>query len=226
MNVKNLYSWAKTPGAALRIQQALREKVTVTGSLRNIKYIAGADAAYQKRAQQTFITAGVVVFDYRTLTRVEESIVRQRVHFPYVPGLLTFREGPGLLAAFQKLRTRPDLIIFDGQGIAHPRGLGIASHLGIILDIPTIGCAKNRLTGEYTPPGPRRGDYSLLSIKGLVCGFVLRTRDRVKPLFISPGYKIGLNSVRNIILQCTKQVRLPEPIRWAHHLVKNYQENV
>ena len=140
----------------------------------------------------------------------------ERVSFPYVPGLLSFREAPPLLKAFEKLSQSPDLAIFDGQGIAHPRGIGLASHLGLFLDVPTIGCAKSRLVGEHEPVGMEKGEMSDLIYKGESVGRVLRSKRDVKPLFVSPGHRISQDRAAEIVLSCCRGYRFPEPIRRAH----------
>ncbi|MCX7950273.1 MAG: endonuclease V, partial [Treponemataceae bacterium] len=140
----------------------------------------------------------------------------ERANFPYIPGLLSFREGPVILSAFEELTIRPDVIIFDGQGIAHPRGLGLASHLGILLDIPSIGCAKTALVGTWDEPPDRPGSFSPLIYGGQVVGDVLRTKERVRPVFVSPGHKVGRHAAREIVLACIRGYRLPEPTRQAH----------
>jgi len=139
--------------------------------------------------------AGVVIFKFPNLKTIERQSFISTVNFPYIPGLLTFREGPSLLAAFKKIKNDPDIILFDGQGIAHPRRMGIATHLGLFLDKPTIGCAKSKLSGKYTSVGEEKGDYTLLKEGKEVLGAVLRTRRKVKPIFISPGYKIDLYNI-------------------------------
>jgi len=139
--------------------------------------------------------AGVVIFKFPNLKTIERQSFISTVNFPYIPGLLTFREGPSLLAAFKKIKNDPDIILFDGQGIAHPRRMGIATHLGLFLDKPTIGCAKSKLSGKYTSVGEGKGDYTLLKEGKEVLGAVLRTRRKVKPIFISPGYKIDLYNI-------------------------------
>ncbi len=150
------------------------------------------------------------------LTVIEEATFSARVSFPYIPGLLTFREGPPLLAAFAKLTQTPDVILFDGQGIAHPRGIGLAAHLGLILDRPAIGCAKSRLVGSHDRVGEKRGEWAELVYQDRQVGAVLRTRERIKPLFVSQGHRIGLERAVALVLSCCRGYRIPEPIRRAH----------
>ncbi len=153
---------------------------------------------------------------YPELTLLEEATFSARVSFPYIPGLLTFREGPPLITAFAKLSQLPDFILFDGQGIAHPRGIGLAAHLGLILDRPAIGCAKSRLVGTHAPVGEKRGDWTGLIHQERQVGAVLRTRDRIKPVFVSQGHRIGLERAVTLVLACCRGYRIPEPTRRAH----------
>jgi deoxyribonuclease V len=179
--------------------------------------VAGADIAYDESRGLQF--AAVLVFTFPELRLVETRAVRGRIPFPYVPGLLSFREAPALLRAFRRLRARPDLLLCDGQGIAHPRGIGLASHLGLLLGLPTIGCAKSLLVGEHDPVGPRPGDRAPLRHEGRVVGAAVRTRAGVKPVFVSPGDRIGLADAARYVLACCRGFRLPEPVRRADRLV-------
>jgi len=153
------------------------------------------------------------------LAPLEEKTAVKKGIFPYVPGLLTFREGPALLEAFGRLENKPDLIFFDGQGLAHPRRLGLASHLGIFLDTPSIGCAKSRLVGRYTQPPEKKGGWTRLTDRGELVGAVLRTRTGVSPVFVSVGHRVDLDSAISLTLSACRKYRLPEPIRAAHSLV-------
>ena len=163
--------------------------------------------------------AAAVLWDARSHDVLEECIATRPLTFPYVPGLLSFREAPALLAALRKLRTTPHALICDGQGYAHPRRLGIATHMGLILDIPTIGCAKSRLVGEHGEPGPDVGDYAELAHEGETIGAVLRTRESVKPVFVSSGHKISLETSISIMRQCADGYRIPKPTREADKYV-------
>ena len=154
------------------------------------------------------------------MERVETVTAKGKVDFPYIPGLLSFRESPILLKAFAKIMSTPDVVILDAQGIAHPRGIGLASHIGLLLDKPSIGCAKTRLIGDYNEVGEEVGCYSHLTVKDKVVGAVLRTRKNVKPVFVSPGHKIDLDTSIDLVLNSCRGYRLPEPIREAHNLVK------
>ena len=202
------------------------------------KTVAGIDCAFSKDGERIF--AAVVVLRLPDLETVETTSVSRKVTFPYIPGLLSFREAPVCIAAVEKLRKQPDVFIIDGQGIAHPRRLGLAAHLGLFFDRPTIGCAKSRLIGQFEEPPPQKGSYSLLKdeqITGLktsnerrttndeVIGAVLRTRTNVKPVFVSVGHKCRLKDVIEITLACTTKYRLPEPTRLAHQLVSGFSRN-
>ena len=217
MRIRHLHPWNVSTVEALEIQRRLGSLIDLKGLSRPIRYVAGTDVSCSRKSD--LIWAGVVVFSFPELERVEERWVRDRESFPYVPGLLSFREIPAMIRAMERLEVDPDLVLCDGQGIAHPRGIGLASHLGLFLDKPTIGCAKSRLIGESSEVGIEKGDYSDLRHKGRVIGAVLRTRRGVKPLFISPGNLITLEESLKIVLECCSRYRIPEPIRQAHLLV-------
>jgi len=218
----NLHSWEVNPQEAIKIQKDLRSNISLKKSFSKINKIAGADVSYY----QNKMIAGVVIFEFTNLKIIERQSFISTVTFPYIPGLLTFREGPSLLAAFKKIKNDPDIILFDGQGIAHPRRMGIATHLGLFLDKPTIGCAKSKLSGKYTSVGEEKGDYTLLKEGKEVLGAVLRTRRKVKPIFISPGYKIDLSNSIEITLKCIVKYRLPVPVREAHIFVNQIRNNL
>lgn len=208
---------------AAAIQAGLRERLVLKDSApADIRIVAGADISCSKGDGR--VHAAVVLLDAATMDVVEEAIHSGRVSFPYIPGLLSFREGPALLRAFEKLRKRPDIVLFDGQGVAHPRGFGLAAHMGLLLDVPAVGCAKTRLIGSFEEPGDRRGSRSHLLHDGRVIGTVLRTRDRVKPLFVSQGHRVSLERAAEIVLCCTGRYRIPEPIRRAHILVNKLRK--
>jgi deoxyribonuclease V len=178
--------------------------------------VAGADLSYARRSARFF--AAVVVLEVPSLEVVEEVTLSGEGRFPYIPGMLSFREGPLLMRAFRRLRRKPDLAVFDGHGIAHMRGIGIASHLGLLLDLPSIGCAKRRLVGTHGEPGPERGARAPLVYEGKTVGTVLRTRRNVKPVYVSIGHKIGLAAAAKWVLRTSRGYRLPEPTRRAHLL--------
>jgi len=189
---------------------------------RGPRYVAGVDAAFSDNR----VFAAVCLYLFPELTLLEQRTTFRQLSFPYVPGYLSYREGPAILAALNKLSQKPDLILVDGQGIAHPREFGIASFIGVSLDIPTIGCAKSRLLGEYGEPGSRKGSWSPLRFKMRVVGAVLRTRDCTRPLFISPGHKTDLDSAIHFTLNCTGKYRIPEPIRCADMLSKKIKREM
>jgi len=210
-----LHRWDLSAEEAIALQRELRGRLDDAPpvALDAIRTVAGVDASYRDLAR-----AAVVVFSFPALEVVESAVGEAETTFPYVPGLLSFREAPAVLAAMEKLRVRPDLLMFDGQGIAHPRRFGIAAHLGLYLETPSIGCAKSRLTGSYEEPGPDSGDSSPLTHRGEVIGTVLRTKPRANPLFISVGYRIELATAVEVVRRCLRGYRLPEPTRAAHHL--------
>lgn len=211
MRIRSLHPWDLTPADAARLQTALARRVRVQGlDWEKIRRVAGCDCAI--RADE--IIAGVVVLDVATLEVVESADARLPLRFPYVPGLLSFREIPALVAAMEKIR-RPDAILCDGQGRAHPRRFGLACHLGILLDLPAVGVAKSRLIGQAAEPGPRRGASTQILHEGEVIGRLLRTRDRVRPLYISIGHRITLEDATTLVLKMGGGYRLPEPTRQA-----------
>ena len=208
--------WPITVEEAKAVQQILRNKVKIKRLHKKINRIGACDVGF---ADDVCIAA-ICIYSYPDLKLQEEKTLKRKVKFPYIPGFLSFREGPALERLFYQIALKPDILIFDGQGIAHPKQLGIASHMGAILNIPTIGCAKSRLWGEYKEPGKKRRDFSYLidPRSRKVLGYVLRTRDSVKPVFVSPGHLISIKEAKDIIISCVGKFRLPEPIRYAHHL--------
>jgi len=218
MKYQKLHAWNVGCKKAVEIQERLKKSIILRGSAKDCRLIAGADASYIKGSEIFY--ASVIVFNLQTMERVEEVTASGKVDFPYIPGLLSFRESPILLKAFAKIKSGPDVIILDAQGIAHPRGIGLASHIGLLLDKSTIGCAKTRLIGEYNEVGGEAGCHSQLTVKNKIVGAVLRTRKNVKPVFVSPGHKIDLKTSIALILKSCRGYRLPEPVRQAHNLVK------
>ncbi len=201
---------------AQRLQEELRRRVRVLPLEKEPGYIAGVDASFHHRK----VIGCVCLYTYPGLIHIEDRYALRDGVFPYIPGYLSFREGPVMIDAINALSIKPDLILFDGQGIAHPRSLGIASHIGVILDIPSIGCAKSSLVGSYKEPGPKKGDHTPIVYRGRRVGYVLRTRDRVKPVFVSPGHRIDFKDSLRIVLNCTRGYRIPEPLRCADQLSK------
>jgi deoxyribonuclease V len=223
VKVRNLHSWDVDYKAAVALQAELRETLILADGLSgDIRIVAGADISCTKGDDRVF--AAAVLLDAATLEVIEEATYSGRTSIPYIPGLLSFREGPALLQAFGKLRKRPDVALFDGQGIAHPRGFGLAAHMGLLLDVPAIGCAKTRLIGAFAAPGGRRGQRSPLVQDGKLIGAVVRTKDRVKPVFVSQGHRVSLERAVEIVLQCACRYRIPEPIRRAHILVNKLRQ--
>jgi deoxyribonuclease V len=210
-----LHSWNVTPGEAIAIQEALRTRIRLRDTVAATHIIAGADMSIDG----DWGYGGVITYTFPRLEEIERRSVRVKLKFPYVPGLLAFREAPVLLAALKLLSTEPDLLLFDGQGIAHGRRMGIATHMGILLNKPTIGCAKSRLVGTFEEPGADRGCYEPLVHGGETVGAVLRTRKQVRPIFVSPGTGISIKTSINIVMQCLDGYRIPKPTREADHYV-------
>lgn len=213
-----LMRWPRTVAEARLIQEKLRPAIKPSGGPRRVRLIAGTDLAYRSDGRKAW--AAVVLVSFPDGRVVESATASGPPPFPYVPGYLTFREGPLVLRAFKRLSRRPDLCLFDGQGLAHPRRFGLACHLGLLLDLPSIGCAKSLLVGEYREPGSERGDWSPLRLDGEEVGAAVRTRDGVKPIFVSPGHRIGLKESVKWSL-ATSRFRVPEPIRLAEQLVNH-----
>jgi deoxyribonuclease V len=213
----SLHSWDLTPREAIAVQQQLRSLVRIEPLTQEIKTIAGADISFNKFSEVVY--AGIVVLSLPDLRIIASAGIRSITKFPYVPGLLSFREAPSLLEAWEKLEIRPDVLMLDGQGIAHPRRLGIASHIGVLLDWPTIGCAKSILVGRHDELALEAGSYSPLLDRGEQVGVALRTKKTVAPVFVSPGHLIDLNSAVDLVLRTVTRYRQPEPTRQAHLLV-------
>lgn len=211
--------WNSTPAEAIKLQERLRQKVRIEPYKGPLRLIGGADVSFNKYSPTIY--AGFVVLDAKTMEVVDTSSAVLDVNFPYIPGLLSFREIPPLLKAWESLKTRPDVIVFDGQGIAHQRRLGIASHAGLILDMPSIGCAKSLLTGTYKEPSPLAGSSEPLYDRRHhdQIGVVLRTKRNVKPVFVSPGHRMDFESAMQILGACVRKHRIPEPTRQAHLFV-------
>lgn len=219
--IRQLHLWQVSVKKALLIQEKLRENIASPlpsphswGEGR----VAGVDVGFSG----DLLTAAVCVFKFPKLDLIEVKTATLKASFPYVPGLLAFREGPVILKAFGEIRNIPDVILFDGQGICHPRRMGIATHLGIILDIPSIGCAKSHLYGIYEMPDEERGSFSFVYDKESSerLGAVLRTRTNVNPIFVSPGHKMGIKNSIDLVLRLCPRFRIPEPLRYAHRVSK------
>jgi deoxyribonuclease V len=224
-NVKaqNLHPWRMSAAKAGAIQETLRKKLTLKGNPGNIKLIAGADLSYPRFSSRA--VAGIVVLSWPEMEVVETRTVWGTMRFPYVPGYLSFREGPLLLRAFERLRSDPSLLFFDGQGVAHPRGFGLANHMGLLLDRPSLGCAKSLLFGNAAEPGAEAGRRTALhALSGERIGTVLRTRKNVKPIYVSPGHRIGMKAATEWAYRMARGYRIPEPTRLAHLLVNRKRE--
>jgi deoxyribonuclease V len=223
MRVKTLHDWKLSYSSAIAVQKRLAGKVRFTPFKGRVGFVCGLDCALSRDGGR--IIAVAVVLELPGFDLIEKRTAVRKVAMPYVPGLLSFREAPVCISAVKKLRTEPDVFLIDGQGIAHPRRLGLASHLGLFFARPTVGCAKSRLTGSYREPGAEKGCFSILKDagsakgKGEVIGAVLRTRSNVKPVFVSVGNKCRLEDAIKITLECTGKYRIPEPTRLAHQLV-------
>ena len=219
-----VHRWDIDIGGALEIQARLRKHLSLKNGLvlGKVRWIAGADVAYAADGESVF--GAVVLLSFPDLVVAEECCVGDRTRFPYVPGVLSFREAPVLLKAYSLLKQSPDVILFDGQGIAHPRGFGLASHAGLLLGLPSVGCAKTRLVGEYASVGRQGGSSSWLWWGATKVGAVVRTRTDVKPVFVSPGNRITTRTALRLVLAACKGYRLPEPIRKAHRLANRMRE--
>jgi len=216
--MKPLHPWKVSVEEAIGIQEALRDRIILKRTFSKLETIAGGDVAYSTR--KDFLFGALVVLSYPEMSPIDMATARGRSSFPYIPGLFSFREAPILLEAFQRLRIKPDLLILEGHGIAHPRRLGLASHLGLWLDLPTIGCAKTPLLKEFESPAPSKGSFKWVYLREEKVGAVLRTRQEVKPVYVSPGHRIDLESSIQIILSTCQGYRIPEPLRKAHHLTQ------
>jgi deoxyribonuclease V len=214
MRLRSRHAWNLTPAEAIALQQQLAAEVISTEpiDLDALRLVAGVDVSVKDNISQ----AAVVVCAFPTLEIVETVLARRPTPFPYIPGLLSFREGPVLEEAFLKLGHEPDAFLFDGMGIAHPRRMGIASQMGLWLDKPTVGCGKTHLVGTFSEPGSEQGSWSPLEDRGQIIGAVLRTKTAVKPVYISAGHRADLTSAITLTLRCVTRYRLPEPIRFAH----------
>lgn len=215
MSIVPLHSWTLDPEEARIVQDKLRDRLILAWDNRPIQTVGGVDIGLaEDRAR-----AAIVVLHYPDLSHVEAVTAEVPLVFPYIPGLLAFREGPAFLAGWEKLEHKPDLLMFDGQGIAHPRGIGIAAQMGLWLDRPTIGVAKSRLYGRHKEPGLNRGDYTLLYDQRdpeKVIGGVVRSKEKTNPLYVSPGHRMDVPHAIEFVLHCIAGYRLPEPTRWAH----------
>jgi len=209
-----LHSWNVSTEEAIQIQEALRGRIILKKTCSKVKTVGGGDVAYSKNGNHLF--GAMVVLSFPSMEILDMATVEGKTPFPYIPSLLSFREGPILINIFRNLKIKPDVLMVDGQGIAHPRGMGLASHMGLWFNLPSIGCAKTPLLDEFISPGPLRGSYEWIRRKGKKVGAVLRTKDKVNPLFVSPGHRIDLKTSIQLILESCQGFRYPEPLRKAH----------
>jgi deoxyribonuclease V len=201
----------------------LRNHVILEKTFTEVSSVGGADVAYSKNGN--FLFGAIVTLSFPKMELLETAAAHKEVSFPYIPGLLSFREAPILLETFKKLKVKPDVMVFEGQGIAHPRGIGLATHMGLWLDLPSIGCTKTPLLNDFVCPGPSKGSCEPIRREGKEVGAVLRTKDKVKPIFISPGHRIDLQTSIQIILDACSKFRIPEPLRRAHQASCLFREN-
>lgn len=216
MTLRPVFShpWNVSPAEAWEIQHQLHSRVLVQPLPTPPQVLAGIDVSIKDEQAR----AAVVLLTYPDLVPFQSAVADVPVSFPYVPGLLAFREGPAVLAALESLTAQPDVLMFDAQGLAHPRRMGLATHLGVLLDVPSVGCAKSLLCGNYEQPAKQRGSWTPLYDGDEVIGAVVRTRDGVQPLFVSVGHRIDLETAISLVLTCATRYRLPEPTRWAHQV--------
>ncbi|SEU06109.1 deoxyribonuclease V [Nonomuraea wenchangensis] len=217
VQVQQLHPWPDTVEEAEAVQDRLRPQVELSGPA-SFDLVAGLDVHYYGDGE---LTAAVVVMDAGTLAVAEQVVVRGKAAFPYVPGLFAFRELPALVEALERLTVTPDLLVCDGYGLAHPRGFGLACHLGVLTGLPALGVGKTPFVGTHEPPGPERGDWTPITYDGAVVGRALRTRPGVKPVYVSQGHRVSLDTVTDQVLRLTPRYRLPEPIRRADHLARH-----
>ncbi len=214
MNIEPLHPWNLTPTEAVKVQRDLRERIRIEPFSGEPELIAGADISFNLYSSTVY--AAFVVLDFSSLEVIARASAVVEVHFPYIPGLLSFREIPPLIQAWEKLEVEPDVVVFDGQGIAHPRRLGIATHMGLLIDKPTMGCAKSLLTGRFGELEEAAGATADLVDRGETVGAALRTKNKTKPVFISPGHRMDIESAVRIIQKTVRGYRIPEPTRQAH----------
>lgn len=211
MSPRLTHTWSLTPKEAVALQRELAGKLVKENRVGTVKTIAGLDASY-KDGQAVAVA---VLFSYPEFEQLEHVTLKRPIVFPYIPGLLSFREAPGVIEAVDKLTRKPDLLLIDAHGYSHPRRFGLASHVGVYLDIPSIGVAKTLLIGKFEEPAPEHGSVSWLHHKEEIIGAVVRTRTRVRPVFVSIGHKVDLETAVRLVLACCRGYRLPEPTRWA-----------
>lgn len=223
MKIKTLHRWDLTPKEAAETQQKLRSSLRFLPWSKEIRVAVGVDLSFS--AGSDVVYASAVAWDAESGEVAESALEKGEARFPYIPGLLAFRELPVITEALKKLKTAPDIILVDGHGICHPRGMGIASHLGLMVDVPTIGCAKKKLVGTFEPPAGERFSSAPLYFKDEIAAVVLRSRANVKPIFVSPGNLIDLPSSEKAVKKLLGKYRIPEPLRWAHIKCNEYRRS-
>jgi deoxyribonuclease V len=219
MEIYQRHSWTLTVEEATAIQNQLSGEIITSDQVGEVNYVAGVDVGFEDN--YAISRAAVAVLSFPELQLIEQAIARRPTTFPYIPGFLSFREIPVVLDALSQIKITPDLILCDGQGIAHPRRFGLACHLGLLITVPTIGVAKSRLIGQHEELPPEKGNWQPLRHRGEVIGAVVRSRTGVKPLYVSPGHRISLPTAIDYVLRCTPKYRLPETTRWADKLASN-----
>lgn len=224
MEILKLHNWPENPDEAIQIQLRLKDKIIIENRFNKLEYLTAVDTAYDVAAGELF--AAAVTLRLPGLTDVERAFASMKANFPYIPALLSFREGPVILKALSRLLINPDVILFAGHGIAHPRSFGLASHLGLLTDTPSIGCARKHLCGDYRVPSPEKGSCSSLFVANIDSGFVYRTKEKVKPMFISPGHKCSIHDSLEIMRLCLTEYRMPEPLRMAHLYAVKYRQSM
>jgi len=223
VKITKLHSWNVTPKKAISIQHKLRDKIKTFDDFDSLKKVGGVDVGFVK--EKNLSCAAFVIFSYPDMKILDVITCSEPISFPYIPTFLAFREVPVVLSCFEKLENMPDMLILDGQGYAHPRRMGLASHVGVLLDIPTIGCAKSRLVGEFNMPDEKKGSYSYLYDKCEIIGAVLRTKDNISPVFVSIGHRVSLNTAIKLILEMAV-TRIPEPTKIADREVKKFTNKI
>jgi deoxyribonuclease V len=218
------HSWNINLDEAKKLQTSLAQKIKTCQLPSTINRVAGFDVSYLK--EENILIAGMVIIDYPSLNFCDSYIITDQISFPYIPGYLSFREAPVLLKLIEEHHQQADIFVYDGHGLAHPRGFGIASHLGVLSNSPSIGCAKKKLVGDYSLPDHKKGSTRDLVYKNEIVGKVLRTKERTKPVFISVGNLVTLDEATQFVLSCTTKYRLPEPTRLAHKTVYNYRKTL
>ncbi len=223
MDFRELHSWPTNPLDAGPIQKDFCDLIIKESCFEKLEYITAVDTAYDNDTNHLYGAA--VTMKFPELIETEKAVAKMDISFPYIPSLLSFREGPVILKALSRLTKKPDLVMFAGHGLAHPLSFGIASHLGLLLNIPSIGCARKCLAGQYEEPGNEAGQYSILSVANIECGYVYRSRPKVKPIFISPGHKCSLEDSLKVVITCLQKYRMPRPLRLAHLYANKFCRN-